>query len=357
MSQLVAMIVMVGRSKKILQPRGAWIWYLSKIRKDYIKSLEQVNCTRVYLKSLDDASNSVFWSLNCSKKHVGELNDNGISVWGWGYIFDARAKTNTDAILRAVEQTIRNGCSGFVFDVESEIKKKVTHAQLADILTRAHDIVPPGSLGYTSFGHPGFHPEIPWKLLYTKCDLQFPQMYYEKWTFGASNDDEVRAAMRAHDQAGLSGKPILPIWGSESDTPGEHRTSPKELQSFLDKHPGSSVWRIPHREEYGEAWSVNYRGTDVSAPTTGRSYKPAPIPLPSARILAFGMEGEDLYILACALIGLGFMTRRESVGILFDSEIQAAVLRAQRTFGLDADGIVGEETRAALEKALEAARQ
>ena len=239
-------------------PRGVWIWYLNKIRQDYLQKLTAINCRRVYLKTLDDASAGLFWSGNCSRDSIKQFTDLGIEVFGWGYIFDNRTKTDTKAILLAAERTIDCGCSGFVFDVETEIKDTNTHKQLKEILEGSRDLIPDGNLGYTSFGHPGFHREIPWKLLFDACDLQFPQMYYEKWNFGASNKAEVGAAMRAHKELGLSGKPILPIWGSESDTRSDRATSAIELQWFLDNYPGSSVWRVPNIGERGQAWNVDY---------------------------------------------------------------------------------------------------
>lgn len=237
-------------------PRGVWIWNLADLHRDYLDRLVKCGVGRVYLKVFDDASKGDgFWSWQCSPAIVKSFNERGIEVWGWGYHFDKVTQIDVVGDCAAVERAIDCGLGGYVVDVEDEIKDPATHAQLVSLLRRLQTIV--GTLGYTSHGAPQYHPEIPWKLLDEHCDLAFPQMYFEKWTYGKSDEAEVEAAFAAHKRLGLK-KPILPIWGSESDTKAP--ASAKVLQYFLNAYPGSSLWRAPNAGERGEAFNLDYRG-------------------------------------------------------------------------------------------------
>jgi hypothetical protein len=346
-------------------PNGIWFWELGKIRTDYLDALNRVQCKRVYLKVLDDATSGIFWGWQCTPELINTFKDRGIEVWGWGYIFDRRSSTDTSGILDAVRRAIGCGIEGFVFDVEQEVKNSATHAQLREILTRAKAIVPPGCLGYTSFGALEFQREVPYKMLNELCDLQFPQIYFEKFTFGsgepgiAENKAEIEACLQHHRQIGLD-KPILPIWGSESDS--KYPATANELQNYLVQYPGSSIWRAPKAGERGEAWNCTYNyavesqnGSQPPQPQA-RLYQPAPIPLPLTRELQLGDKGEDVYVLICALMGLGFLKKDDQVTDVFNINVDDAVRWVQKRFDIGVDGVVGPITKSSLENALLRAR-
>lgn len=344
---------------------GIWLWELSKIRRDYLDALNRVQCKRVYLKVLDDATPGIFWGWQCTPDIVNTFEAYGIEVWGWGYIFDRRSSTDTSGILDAVRRAIGCGIKGFVFDVEEEVKNRATHSQLREILTRAKAIVPLGCLGYTSFGVPKSHSEVPYNMLNELCDLQFPQIYFEKFTFGAGNpspaenESEIQICLQQHRDMRLN-KPILPLWGSESDS--NYPATANELHKYLAQYPGSSVWRSPNAGERGEAWNCTYNHAadiqdSIQQPQPQvRLYQSAPLPLLFARELQLGDQGEDVYILICTLMGLGFLRKDDQVTDIFNVNVDEAVRWAQRHFGINDDGIVGPITKSSLENALRRAR-
>lgn len=84
-------------------------------------------------------------------------------------------------------------------------------------------------------------------------------------------------------------------------------------------------------------------------------YKPAPVPLGLNGMYAYGSSGEDVFILSCALAGLGFLLKDE-INYSFDNDVKQAVLALQREFELEQDGIVGPQTIDAIENALIRAR-
>ncbi|MBF2075027.1 MAG: peptidoglycan-binding protein [Synechococcales cyanobacterium C42_A2020_086] len=314
-------------------PHGAWIWVLSNIQADYLNKLVEQHVKRVYLKVFDGKSRPMFWDFQCSPDVIKQFKSRGIEVYGWGYHYGtADVKTQTSA----VQQALNCGLDGYILDVEVEVENKATHPNVEELLKALKPVVPTGALGYTSFGHPGFHPNVPWKILDTYCDLAFPQIYFEKFRFGATNADEVQACIKAHKDLGLK-KLLLPIWGSESDA--ANPASAGELQFFLNSFPGSSIWRIPNAGERGEAWKLNYIGTPVQL--TGSNVAEIKLPV-LIRILKKGSFGEDVEALQSALNALGY--NAGDIDGDFGTNTEKAVRRLQQKAGLTIDGEVGSET-------------
>lgn len=318
-------------------PNGVWIWVLSDIRSDYLDKLVERKVKRVYLKVFDGRSRNMFWGFQCSPDLIRQFNERGIEVYGWGYHYGTPDVAEQGA---AVKQALDCGLRGYILDVEAEVKDRSTHPHLKKLLQELRPFVPAGALGYTSFGHPGLHPEVPWQMLDLLCDLAFPQIYFEKFRFGATNEDEVQDCLHAHKNLGLT-KPILPIWGSESDS--ANPASAGELQLYLSRFPGSSVWRIPKAGERGEAWQLTYAGLQ-SHPLGG---EPSDLKLPTlTRILRRGSFGDDVAALQKVLNGLGF--NAGDIDGDFGDNTEKAVRRFQQKSGITVDGEVGPETWKAL---------
>ena len=241
-------------------PNGLYIWQLQNIRPDYISKLVTMGCKRVYLKVLDDASNGIFWSNQCTKENIKTFNDAGIEVVGWGYIFDGKISTDTQGIVSAVKKAIQTGCIGFVVDLEIEVENTTTHKQVREILQELKHIVPEGQLGYTSFGNPLSHPNIPWKILHDLCDYQQPQIYYSLWS-GNDNLLKIQDALRQHLTIGINKKPIYPIFTTEPNGIKTAKTS--ELQVFLNMFPGSSIYEA----EFDPSWYLDYSSTKKTPAT------------------------------------------------------------------------------------------
>lgn len=316
-------------------PNGLWIWRLSQLRPDYLDALATAGCRRVYLKVFDDASAEMFWKFQCSPDLVASFTSRGIEVFGWGYHFDRRTRIDVAAEVEAVGEALDCGLSGYVLDVESEVKEPGTHAALSGLLDGLRARLGARSLGYTSFGHPGKHTGVPFRLLDDKVDLALPQIYYEKFSFGPTDEDEVQACLRAHEVLGLR-KPILPIWSSESDA--ARPASAGSLQSYLDRFPGSSIWRAPRNGEAGKAWMLDYRGA-------GHQDEDPPH---DEALGAFPGVLESVHVKAIqrALRAQGF-----DPGPLdgdFGPLTRKAVKRFQLKNGLSPDGVVGPVTWAAL---------
>ncbi len=306
-------------------PNGVWIWNLSELENNYLNSLVKCKVKRVYLKVFDGKSRPMFWSHQCSPEIIKEFKSRGVEVYGWGYHY------GTDNIVEqvsALKQALDCGLNGYILDLEKEVEDKSTHAYVEKLLFVLRPLVQEGTLGYTSFGHPGLHPNVPWEILDKYCDLGLPQIYFEKFTFKPTTEELVKDCIDAHQRIGLQ-KPILPIWGSESDT--QKPATEAELQDYLNNYPGPSIWRLPNQGERGEAWNLTYSGFELPTLT---------------RYLRLGVEGEDVEALQRVLNARGF-----NAGVVdgeFGSQTETAVKNFQKATGIDVDGEVGSQTWTAL---------
>jgi len=317
--------------------QGVWIWVLEDIREDYLEQLKTCRAKRVYLKVFDGRSKPMFWDFQCSKNIIDDFNKNEIQVYGWGYHYGTSDVANQ---VNAVQQALDCGLDGYVVDMEAEVEDAATHGSVDKLLAALRSVVPAGGLGYTSFGNPEFHPTIPWVILDKYCDLAMPQIYFEKFTFGRNNEDEVQQCLSAHEKFGLTSE-ILPIWGSESNT--FQPASRAELQAYLDRFPGSSIWRVPKANERGDAWNLNY-GASVLTSSSGSATLPT---LPAlSRVLKLGKIGKDVEDLQNALNAQGFNSGQ--VDGEFGNKTEKAVRRFQQKAGLTVDGEVWTETWKAL---------
>jgi lysozyme len=85
-------------------------------------------------------------------------------------------------------------------------------------------------------------------------------------------------------------------------------------------------------------------------------YQPAPLPLPISRTLRQGDRGVDCYILNCALAGLGFLAMANQPNN-FTSVTQDALAFFQKQRGLLSNGVLDNDTKQAIESALDKARK
>ncbi|MEC4819244.1 MAG: peptidoglycan-binding domain-containing protein [Scytonema sp. PMC 1069.18] len=316
-------------------PRGVWIWKLSEIRPDYLDKLVERKVKRVYLKVFDGQyqGQPTFWAWQCSPEIVKEFKDRGIEVYGWGYHYGT---PDTAREVVKVRQALNCGLDGYVVDVEKEVENTRTHTNIDKLLFELRLIVKQGTFGYTSFGNPRLHPNVPWKILDKYCDIAFPQIYFEKFTFKPTTPEEVKDCLDAYKNLGLK-KLILPVWGSESDT--AKPASAAELQDYLSYYPGSSIWRIPNESDRSQAWNLVY--SDFVLPTLRRN-------------LRQGLSGEDVKVLQKVLNARGYNAGK--VDGIFGPQTETAVRGFQKEAGLTIDGIVGVNTWTALGGKFDASR-
>jgi len=316
--------------------KGVWIWELAKLPRNYLELLKRSGVQRVFLKTYDGKSaGDGIWRFQATAVIVDSFKKAGIEVWAWGYHYGESVTEDFEAVKFA--KAI--GCVGYVLDVEQEFKAKSTHANLEALLERCTLEIrnPDFFLGFTSFGHCGFHSEIPWSLLYRFCDVSLPQIYYEKFGFG-TDAQEIKECIESNKK--FSGTtPIWPIFGSESDTVKPATVA--SLQESLNAHPSASIWRLPNAGERGHAFSLVYGKTSTPVPTPPTKPEVYIPTKPLSEELSFGREGEMVAELQKAVSSRGLKC---AIDGSFGRETKEAVMMHQRLKNLDVDGVVGKFT-------------
>ena len=318
-------------------PRGIWIYILNRIDPSYVPRLKALGVGRVYLKVMDGKSNPMFWSHQCTTAIVGGLRAAGIEVFGWGYHY---AVANPADEVAAVRAAMAFGLDGYVVDIEKEAEVPGSAGPVGALLAGLRPFVPAGRLGYTSFGAPQFHPAVPWQALNQGTDFAMPQIYFEAFSFGNSDADEVTQCVAANKA--LPGmKLMLPIWSSEA---GARTPAPaSELQDYLDRFAGSSIWRLPGVNEAGEAWNLRY---DANPAVPAVSVDPVTTVQAIHHILRKGAVGSDVVGVRTLLQRVGYPS--SGTADVFDDNLEQAVRRFQTIAGIGIDGRVGPETINAL---------
>ena len=318
-------------------PNGVWIWRLLDLRSDYMEKLVSCGVGRVYLKVFDGRSDPMFWGHQCTPVIVQQFKENNIQVFGWGFHYGT---ADVNEQVASVRQAMDCGIDGYVLDLEGHLKNPETHPHLEALLHALRPIVPQGALGYSSYAHPGWHSGFPWRIVDDLCDIALPQIYFEAFSFDPSNEQEVQTCLRAQQAAGLT-KPMLPIWASEPGAP--RPASVSELQAYLRRFSGSSIWRLPHAHDVGgHGWDLDYRGGPVIPHSPDDM-----VELPTlTRMLQRGDQGDDVKALQRLLNQLGFNSGPDDGD--FGPVTERAVKAYQRWAGIAADGVVGPQTWEAL---------
>ena len=102
---------------------------------------------------------------------VTAFKNEGIEVWGWGYVYGDKPEAEANI---AVQRLVQLGLRGYFIDAETEYKGK--HAQASRFIHafRSKSNLP---MGLCSFRYPDVHPTIPWREFLLGCDFHAPQVY------------------------------------------------------------------------------------------------------------------------------------------------------------------------------------
>lgn len=230
---------------------GLWQWVDSDLEPDLPQFLKQ-GVGRVYLKIMDDLSGDKLWK---QAQIIPELVKNAIQVVAWGYHFStgkdgAVRYPDSEQVIKNINAAIDLGAVGYCFDLESELEGNSERLKyLLDLVKELKSKVKkPITLYYSTFGSPKDHPSFPYKELNKVFDAMLPQIYTVFW--GREHGALVEKCLADFHELGLDTIPIWPVFSCEDDSDGaSYPMSAKELQTLMDKYPGSSIFRHGEKNE------------------------------------------------------------------------------------------------------------
>lgn len=198
------------------------------------------------------------------------LQDAGIEVWGWQYIYGAYPSLEAITAARRIRET---GVSGFVVNAEKEMKGKPAQASAYMTALKANTSVP---LGLSTYRWPSYHPDFPFKEFLAKVDVNLPQVY---WLQAHNPSYQLERCIREYANPALPQVPIIPT-GAAFVEYGWYPT-PEEVRAFMGKAQSSCegcnfwVWENT-RKNLPNIWEV-IRLYDWANP-------PVPEPLPEVDV-------------------------------------------------------------------------
>lgn len=247
--------------------KGFWIWWEKALHPSYFEKAVAAKTGRIYLKIWDDASAVSFWREQTEK--IKMYREAGIDVWGWGYHFTSGALPNHVQVIARIKEAQDLGMTGYVFDLEAELKGNETLTLAAEKLINEvkKSVVKPLTLGISTFDQVDLHPTFPYRL-WKLVDCMLPQCYENLRGVKSAEEyiQRINEAIQKHREIGVT-CPIYPVIGVE---PGAANNLDKEgAQKVLDAFEFASLYRIHEaNEQITTCLQVNYGGDPKMPPVT-----------------------------------------------------------------------------------------
>lgn len=189
---------------------------------------------------------------------VDALRNQGIAVWGWGYVYGGNnlklSVASSEASITALAMK-RYGLAGFLIDAEVEYKRQPRNSEWASTYMKAvRASLPETPIGLCSYRYPTLHPQIPWSKFLAGCDFHAPQVYW----IDAHNPGEQLKRSVAELQA-LRKLPVVPVGAAFAY--GKWAPTVAELNQFDQtarklKLPGVTWWSWQHAEHDAAWWEA-----------------------------------------------------------------------------------------------------
>lgn len=216
-----------------LQGKGYFIWKLPRCESANPTAIARLarsaNLSHVLIKIADG-----IYKHNIDKSTlfdyvppvVAELQRQGIQAWGWHYVYGMDPVGEARVAAQRVKEL---GLDGYVVDAEIEYKTPGRAAAASTFMSRIRSELPNTPIALSSYRFPSYHPQFPWKEFLNQCDINMPQMYWEK----AHNPGAQLARCVKEFQAMTPYRPVFPTGAAYGA--GTWRPTPADIVEFLDK--------------------------------------------------------------------------------------------------------------------------
>jgi hypothetical protein len=108
---------------------------------------------------------------------VTALKAQGLKVLGWQYVYGFVPAAEARAVIAPIKTL---GLDGFIVDAEAEYEKQGMASAAKTYMGLLRSAFPRLLIALCSYRFPGLHKTIPWEEFLSQCNLNMPQMYWEK---------------------------------------------------------------------------------------------------------------------------------------------------------------------------------
>lgn len=145
------------------------------------------------------------WKYNTSVDLAGivrALQERGITVWGWQYIYGGSPSAEAQVAIREIKRT---GVTGFVVNAEHEFKAYGMGTAATAYMQTLCSGVPDLPIALSTYRYPSLHAPFPFKQFLKYCDLAMPQVY---WLY--SHDPLQQLTKTLAEYRRITDLPIIP---------------------------------------------------------------------------------------------------------------------------------------------------
>lgn len=213
-----------------LAKTGIYLWQLSAgggaKPKTLVERLKAANVGRIYVKVADGTRKYPFSGADHTEAVIGEARAQGLTVWGWHYVYGKDPEAEADL---AAERVTKFGLPGYIYNAEKEYRdnKHVNEAKRFTMRLRAN--LPSTPFGFSSFKYPKNHPGLPWAKLASAADVLMPQVYWVEAHDPDKQYDKAFAQWSAFNPNAV----MVPTGAAYTDDPDKWRPTPIEIDRFL----------------------------------------------------------------------------------------------------------------------------
>ncbi|HEX7152270.1 MAG TPA: hypothetical protein VF618_12350 [Thermoanaerobaculia bacterium] len=189
-----------------------------------VKRLKAANVARIYVKVADGADVFPRIKPDYNKAVIAEARKQGLSVWGWHYIYGNFPEAEAD---RAAELVTKFGLQFYIYNAEKHHYGRAKQAKT--FIERLRKNLPNTKLGFSSFKYPTYHPELPWKTFAAAAHFLMPQVYWVE-----AHNPEKQYDRSWKEWSVLNPKAVmLPTGAAYSDDPEKWVPNADEMSRFL----------------------------------------------------------------------------------------------------------------------------
>lgn len=300
--------------------QGMWIWYIDSSNGGDLSSIiKQARRSRVktlYIKSGDGTN---VWS-QFTKSMVKRFKRAGLKVCGWQYVYGERPLR--EARVSAVAK--RRGANCFVIDAEAEYEGRYSAAdryvrELRRLVGKKF------KLSLSTFPYNHYHQAFPYSVFLGPgaATANLPQVYWK------AIGDTVRDSMATTVQQNrIYKRKIYPVGQTWMNPSARQLTSFRRYAKNYGVAPSWWSWQ----ETTSSAWKT--LGRPVTKYPRYRRVSDHPI-------VQSGSRGDMVVWLQQHLVGAGYDV---PITGIFGGNAKRALIKFQRSRGLEADGVAGTDT-------------
>lgn len=220
-----------GADRTVVKGKGFYIWQIPNCEKGdaaaILAEAQRANLSHVLVKVADGVNSYNYDSANnidLAAQVVRKFKKNGISVWGWQYIYGREPKNEANKAIQRINEL---ALDGFVVNAEVEFKQTGMDVKANTYMSELRNKLPQLPLALSSYRFPSYHPQFPFAVFLKYCNINMPQVYWQ-----GSHNPAAQLTRSVYEFQSISPfRPVIPTGSAYSY--GSWQPTRDDIRSFL----------------------------------------------------------------------------------------------------------------------------